>query len=116
MLATMPPKSTSLRPVVEQRGDETAGAPEVDLGAVERFVMTVPSLRRLLALPAASDRELLLRAEMRRTIAALAATLDEAARGERRSARAAVYRVTAIVAADLATTSGAVNAPVTLDH
>lgn len=73
----------------------------VDLKAVKRFVETVPSLRRVLAFPAASDRERLLRAEMLRTIEMLAMLLDEASRGERKKARAAVYRAAAIVAADL---------------
>ena len=98
ILGVMPPKITSLRAVA---------APEVDLRAVGRFVRDVPSLRRVLALPAASDRELLLRAEMRRTIAMLAETLDEAARAEERRIRAAVYRAAAIVAADLAAVAAA---------
>lgn len=89
----------------------------MDLGAVERFVETVPSLRRLLAGPVASDSERLLRAEMRRTFARLAVTLDEAARGERRTIRAAVYRAAASVAADLAVTRAALTpAPIGCDH
>ena len=89
---------------------ETAGAAGAGVHAVERFVETIPRLRRLLALPAASDRELRLRAEMRRTIARLAATLHDAARAERKKSRAAVYRAAAMVAADLAAT------PVSRDH
>jgi hypothetical protein len=100
--------STPLHPVVRRKGDETAGAPGADFNAVQRFVRTVPSLRRLLAVPAASDQELFLRAEMRRTIATLAMTFDEAARGERRRTRAAVYRAAATVAAELATAPAAV--------
>jgi hypothetical protein len=113
----VPTKSTPLRPV-SIGADPTAGsAGVVDLNAVKRFVRTVPSLRRLLALPALSDRELLLRAEMRQTIAKLAAALDEAARGEPGKIRAAVYRAAAAAAADLAAGPAALMAgPVTGDH
>lgn len=88
----------------------TAGAAGAGVHAVKRFVETLPSLQQLLALPAASDHELRLRAEMRRTIARLAATLHAAARTERKKSRAAVYRAAAMVAADLADT------PVSRDH
>ncbi|HEX6096970.1 MAG TPA: hypothetical protein VF432_11650 [Thermoanaerobaculia bacterium] len=113
----MQPKPPLLHQIGKRGSDESAGASGAILNAVERFVRAVPRLRRLLALPAASDRELLLRAEMRRTIATLATTLDEAARGERRRTRAALYRAAANVAAELAAAPAAlVAAPVSRDH
>jgi hypothetical protein len=114
----MPPKpSSSLRPGTKRGGDDTGGAAGVDLHAVERFVRTAPDLQRLLTSPATSQRELLLRAQMRRTAAMLAGWLEEAARGERRTARATVYRAAALVAESLAAapvTAGAI--PVGDDH
>ena len=113
----MPPKSASLRTVPIETDQTTGPAGVVDLNAVERFVRTVPSLRRLLAAPCRSDRELLLRAEMRRTITNLAASLDELARDEPGKTRAAVYRAAAVVAANLAAGPDALMAgPGTGDH
>lgn len=100
--------------VAQRRSDDgIAGARGADVGSVSRFVKSVPTLRRLLASPAASDRELLLRSEMRRTIATLGATFDEAARLEQSATRVAVYRVAALAAAELAS-GGATLAP--CDH
>lgn len=93
--------------------DEIAGVRGADVGSVARFARSVPTLRRLLASAAASDRELLLRAEMRRTIAALGESFDEAARLEQSATRVAVYRAAALVAAELASD---VAGPARRDH
>lgn len=70
---------------------------------VRRFVRTAPVLHRLLDEPAISERELLLRDEMRRTVAALQTTLLEAARVEPNHLRAAAYRAASHAAARIAT-------------
>ena len=68
-----------------------AGTP-LKLDAVRRFVSSAPSLQRVLSVPATCEREAILRAEMRRTIGELSATLGEAAQIEASSKRAAVFR------------------------
>lgn len=72
------------------------------LASLQRFVSSVPSLRRILTAAQPSPRELLLRVEMRRAMAELSEVLQEASRAERDRARAAAFRAGAMVAADLA--------------
>ena len=81
-------------------GDEER---ELNLETVRRFVSTVPSLHGLLSAPVVSAREAMLRTEMRRTIGALSAALDDAAQGEASPERAAVFCAASTVAAQLAT-------------
>ena len=81
-----------------------AGTP-LKLDAVRRFVSSAPSLQRVLSVPATCEREAILRAEMRRTIGELSATLGEAAQIEASNQRAAVFRGASIVAARLAATT-----------
>jgi len=80
---------------------DTDGDARVQLDTVRRFVREVPSLRRLLGAPVGSVREAALRTEMRRTIGALSAVLDRAARSEANHSRSAVLRAASTVAAQL---------------
>jgi hypothetical protein len=90
-------------PQREQTSSDGDDEPLIELETVRRFVSTVPSLQRLLSAPVISAREAMLRTEMRRTIQALSAELDHAARAEASRSRAAVLRGASTVAAQLAT-------------
>jgi DNA-binding NtrC family response regulator len=74
----------------------------VKLESLRQFARSVPSLQQLLSNPVCSQREAALRAEMRRTLRALAATLTEAAHEEASRPRAAVFRAALAVATQLA--------------
>lgn len=74
----------------------------VSMESLLRFATSVVSLQRMLSVPATTPREAALHAEMRRTLGALSATLDEAARVEASRRRAALFRVASTVAAQLA--------------
>lgn len=86
--------------------------PPIGLDSLRRFVTNVSSLQRLLEAPATSERELSVRAEMRATLRKLSRTLGDAAEGEASTTRAAVFRATAMVAAQLA----ACRVPAGRDH
>ena len=75
--------------------------PAADRHAVERFVACAADLRRVLAAPTPSDRELLLRSQMRRAISELSAAFSAAAEAEK-GAGAAALHVASGVAAELA--------------
>jgi DNA-binding response OmpR family regulator len=77
--------------------------PVVKLESLQRFARSVPSLERLLSVPVTCQREAALRAEMRRTLGALAATLTEAAHAEASRTRASVFRAASTMATRLAT-------------
>ncbi|HYC60100.1 MAG TPA: hypothetical protein VEK79_11105 [Thermoanaerobaculia bacterium] len=81
-----------------------AGTP-AELDSLKRFVRSVPSLEDLLSVPVVSQREAVLRAEMRRTMRALSVTLADAAQIETSSTRATVFSAAAMVAARLAGTA-----------
>lgn len=86
----------------------------VDVGRLRRFVADAPDLRRVLAAPSESPRELLLRSEMRRTMGELSEALHDAAELEPSRARADTFLAASAVAADLA---GRVTATLTrVDH
>lgn len=72
------------------------------LESLRRFVNAVPALKHVLSAPVSCQREAVLRAEMRRTLGVLSATLLEAAHGEASGTRAAVLRGASTVAARLA--------------
>lgn len=72
---------------------------------VRRFVSRVPALRAAFLETPGSERELLLRAELRRTISRLSGAFDEAAAIESDSAQAAVLRAAALLAQELAGSS-----------
>lgn len=74
----------------------------VDMSAVDRFMRSIPDLRRTLATAAPSQRELLLRGEMRRTILALSSAFRQAGEIESNSQRAAAYGAASLLAAELA--------------
>jgi hypothetical protein len=76
-----------------------------DARTLRRFVAAVPGLQRLLTSADASPDELLLRHEMRRTIAKLSDVFHEAACIEPSNARAAAYREASQLAAALAARS-----------
>ena len=76
--------------------------PSVDFDSLRRFVRNAPNVRRLLSSPASCDEELMLRESMRRTVAALAIILDDAAQDEAAPVRAAVLRETSLIASELA--------------
>ena len=88
--------------------DADAGAIEpeaeasVKLDSLQRFARIAPSLQHLLSVPVGGQREAALRAEMRRTLGALAATLAEAAHVEPSRTRAAACRAASTVATRLA--------------
>lgn len=116
------PKPFDLRQLVDVVTACAAASPEaarrelpVDLESLERFVRTAPRLRDLLKLAPASEHELVLRAEMRRTVMALSATLDVAAEHEPSGSRAAVMRAVSAMAANVADTAHA-RARVRHDH
>jgi len=98
------------------RQGESETGPSVKLSSVERFVTTVPSLQRMLAEPVASEREAVLRAEMRRTLGTLSSTLLDAAHVEASRIRAAVFRAASTVASQLAMTSSRTPAVRGNDH
>lgn len=76
--------------------------PEPPVDVVDRFISDAPDLHRLLTSPPDSQRELFLRAQLRRTVRAISTTLCEAARIEPSAARAATFRTASNVAAHLA--------------
>lgn len=97
-------------------GMDSPRQPEADtvaslkLDSLQRFAMTVPSLQHLLSDPVGGQREAAIRAEMRRTLGTLAATLTEAAHVEGSGTRAAVLRAASTVATRLATVPAPVGA------
>lgn len=80
---------------------DRAERPVADIPALQQFVTSVPHLRRVLAGPTATSRELLLRSEMRRTLMELSEALSEAAEAESSRSRAAAFLAASAVAADL---------------
>lgn len=88
------------------------------LDSLQRFALSVPNLQHLLSDPVGGQREAVLRAEMRRTLGTLAATLSEAAHVEGSGTRAAVLRAASTVATRLATAPARARAiaPVGRDH
>ncbi len=90
----------------------------VKLDSLQRFVMSVPILQHLLSVPVGGQQEAALRAEMRRTLGALATTLTEASHVEASRSRAAVFRAASMVAGRLATVppAGTVVAASGRDH
>lgn len=83
-----------------------------DLSSVRRFVARVPDLLETFLEEPGSERELMLRAELRRTIDRLSGAFDQAASIERDGTQATVLRAAALVAHQLA---GAAE-PATADH
>ena len=79
--------------------------PPVKMESLRRFVASVVSLQRMLSVPVTSPTEAALRAELRRTLGALSATLDEAAYVETSRGRVALFRAASIAAAKLAITT-----------
>lgn len=73
--------------------------------SVRRFVTSAESIRRMLAVPVTSPGEATLHAEMRRTLDALSATLNEAAHVETSRGRVALFRAASTMAAKLATST-----------
>lgn len=71
--------------------------------ALEQFLDDVPAFDDLFHLPAACDRERMLRSEMRRTMTALSSALRTAAANERSTAMAHLYSEAAQKAATFAT-------------
>lgn len=72
------------------------------LAAVEQFLANLRALQQLFSLPAVCDRELVLRAEMRKTMTQLSSALTEAADEEPIMELSKLYRVAAGKAARLA--------------
>ena len=89
--------------VVRACADRTSAA-----NVLQRFTIDVPTLRRVLAAPPASPRELLLRTEMRRVVGELSDVFRDAAAIEPSSTRAAAFHAAARLAADLAASHRAV--------
>lgn len=83
-----------------------------DVSSVRSFVARVPELLETFLEEAGSERELMLRAELRRTIDRLSGAFDEAASVESDSIHAAMLRAAALVAHELAGTAG----PAAADH
>lgn len=81
--------------------DRTTAPPVANIAALQQFVTNLPHLRRLMAGPAPTSRELLLRSEMRRTLAELSEALSEAAQAEPSRLRAAALLAASSVAAEL---------------
>ena len=77
-------------------------AASIDFHSLRRFVRDVPKLRRLLSSTAGGEQERMLREAIRRTVAALATVLRDAAGVEAAPARAAVLRGTSRIASELA--------------
>ena len=73
-----------------------------DVSPVGRFVARVPRLLETFLEEAGSERELMLRAELRRTIDRLSAAFEEAASIESDRIQAAVLRAAALAAHELA--------------
>lgn len=89
--------------VRETRSEEPpVPPPPVSPGALQKFVASASALRRLLAAPAQTQGELLLRSEMRRAIAQLSVALSAAADAAPSGMRAAVLDAASVLAADLA--------------
>ena len=84
--------------------EPVSGAP-VRMESLRRFATSVASLQHMLSVPVTSPSEAALRAEMRRTLGALSATLDEAAHVETSRGRVALFRAASTVAANLAITA-----------
>lgn len=100
------------------RRNEPEGDSSIRIESLQRFVSSVRSLRHLLSVPVRSEREAALRAEMRRTLGLLSATLLDAARVESGRTRAAVFHAASTVAARLAAVpmSAGESAPAGRDH
>lgn len=81
--------------------------PAANVLRVRRFVARVPELLETFLEEPGSERELLLRAELRRTISRLSGAFDEAASLESDSTQAAVLRAAAFMAHELAGTAEA---------
>lgn len=91
------------RTASSRRRSEPETEASVKRDSLRRFAMSVPSLHHLLSGPVGGQREATLRAEMRRTLGVLAATLTKAAHVEASKTRAAAFRAASNVAGRLST-------------